>query len=102
MQSRCFTDQTHRYTRISKAAAKARFLAGKPVYFCPVKLRPGGPYFFGAEIDPKAYLEAEKGCPFDNAVVDYQHYNCGLNEVGYYAAYYIRETLLFPQKVNQC
>lgn len=32
------------FTRVSKAAAKKRYDAGLPVYLCPVKMRPGGPW----------------------------------------------------------
>ena len=80
------TDEHHKYTRISKRRARKLFNSGTPVYFCPCKMRPGGPAHFGALIDPAKHRE-----DFDKIDSDYGHYNSDSWEVGYYNSFYLQE-----------
>lgn len=72
------------YTRISKARARKDFDAGKPVYFCPVNLRPGKPYY------PEIGF-FDTGENFDKSVLAFEFYNCINSETGKYTAFYTRE-----------
>ncbi len=88
--------------RISKAQARKLFAADRPIYLCPHKMRPDGPFSCACLILGKSYLEnAEmyrndpqlwKGT-LEKTAWDLMYNNwCFYNatyETGYYAAYYV-------------
>lgn len=79
-------DGNVRHNRVSKAAARKMWDAGRPVVFCPVKLYPFGGF------RPSCMLQKSDERPdFDTAVQDFVWYNCQLNETGFYPAYYVAE-----------
>lgn len=43
------------FTRISKRAAEKRYNAGEVVILCPVKLRPGFPFFLKSRYNGKSF-----------------------------------------------
>lgn len=74
--------QVENYTRVSKRKARKIFESGATIYFCPVNLRPGYPYY--PEI-----LFYNTGENFDYSVSSFEMYNCINYETGKYAAFYI-------------
>jgi hypothetical protein len=90
------------FTKITKAAAKKRFAANQPVYLCPCKMRPGGPFNSACLIFGKEYLEQAEGYRNNDILWkgnleatawnlmynNWAFYNTSY-ETGYYAAYYI-------------
>ena len=74
--------QVGNYTRVSKRKARKIFESGQPIYFCPVNLRPGNPYY--PEI-----LFYDTGENFDYSVASFEIYNCINTETGRYAAFYV-------------
>ncbi len=90
------SDGHNTFTRISKAQARKRFLAGKPVYIIAAKMRPGYPFSMGMLAHPAEYIERvetglDSGCPFDNMARNFTWYNCTY-ETGYYPAFYVEES----------
>ncbi len=73
------------FRRISKAAARKRFEAGKVVYLCPVNLRPDNLWNLPASIK-----YGRTGTDFDDIVDIMTVYNCGTAVLGRYLAYYER------------
>lgn len=74
------------YNRVSKAAARKAFNAGKPVILCPVKLYPFGAW------RPSCMIQGDQcSDTFERLLENFIWYNCQLNETGYYAAFYIAE-----------
>ena len=73
------------YVRISKAAARRAFNAGKLVIFCPVNMRLGGPWY------PETAADNSEWGSFAAAVGWAEHYSCTSAETGRYLAYYIAE-----------
>lgn len=80
---------TAHYKRISKAAARRRYDAGEPVYFCPVNLNPESPW--GLLYGPISTSE-----PFEKHVNAFEWYNCTSNETGRYTAFYVRREGVQP------
>lgn len=80
-------DGSTAFNRVSKAAARKAFNAGREVVFCPCKLAPFGPF------RPSVmFQKGQRGRDdFDGTVKDFQHYNCNMNETGYYASFYTIE-----------
>lgn len=87
------------FTRISKRAAEKRYNAGEVVILCPVKLRPGFPYF--PEIPVKREEISQIGGDGFNIVVPrsrdfetvanaFSFYNCSAG-AGKYPAFYVKE-----------
>ena len=74
------------YTRISKQAAKLAYYMNEKLAFCPVKMRPGWPYY--PEID--CNLETCGGATFERTLNSFEFYNCN-NEAGKYTAFYLVE-----------
>lgn len=70
------------YKRITKHAAKRRYEVGQPVFFCPVKLIPGGMWGNGCTITN------DELTTFEQALNSFEYYNC-TNETGNYTAFYI-------------
>lgn len=96
-----------RYRRISKAEAVKLFLKGDhPIFLCPCKFRPEGPFSMAAMIAGREYLEKAKGyekhkdSPVWKGTVEktawelmydnWKFYNATY-ETGYYAHYYVQE-----------
>ena len=73
------------FSRISKKAARAAFNNNLPVVFCPVNLRPGGPW----RPDVVICKNDDPGRTFDAALNAFEFYNCNLPETGKYTAFYI-------------
>jgi hypothetical protein len=84
-------DEHNSFVRISKQAARKRFMSGEPVYIIAHKMRPGYPFSMGMNAFPQEWLEraAEGDNAFDKMVRSFTWYNCGHYEVGYYPAFYI-------------
>ncbi|HEY6565143.1 MAG TPA: hypothetical protein VIY86_11635 [Pirellulaceae bacterium] len=90
------------FKRITKAAARKLFNAGKPIYLCPHKMRPGFPWNMAALIFSKGWLEKAtvyekhpdlwKGSveetAWDLMYNNWMFYNSNY-EMGYYPAYYV-------------
>jgi len=72
------------YKRISKRTAAKLYEIGQPVLFCPVKLRPGGPWDIGCIVTKK------EDRTFQQEVNAFEYYNCS-SATGYYTAFYIKE-----------
>jgi len=85
------TDRATRFDRITKAQARKRWETNQPIHFCPVKLRPGGPWASGITIFPEPYKEREY--TFEKTIIEFNWYNCQHNETGYYPAFYIETNL---------
>lgn len=85
------TDRATRYTRITKTEARKRWESNQPIHFCPVKLRPGYPWSPGCTIFPEKYKE--ENYTFEQAINNFNWYNCQHNETGYYPAFYIETNL---------
>lgn len=82
------------YTRISKRAARAAYIAGKTVILCPCNLRPFGPWH--PEIDINRDMHPDEITTDENAknyfnkvVMRHEIYNCTDTETGKYTAFYI-------------
>ncbi len=76
-----------RYTRISKPAARKIYDNGGAVYVCPVKCSPVNEFWqTGTIIDNPA---ADPDRAFDKVINAFEFYNCGYNELGRYAAFYV-------------
>ena len=73
--------------RISKATARKLYNQGIPVYACPCKLRPGGPW------SPEVMFPTDAGRTFDQLVNAATFYNC-TPETGKYLAFYVAEGVL--------
>jgi hypothetical protein len=73
-------------TRISKSRARKLWAQDKIIHFCPVKLRPGLPF----ASDIAYYPEEQKNNDFNKTVLNFEWYNCQMNETGYYTAFYLR------------
>lgn len=83
------TDQAHHYERVSKAYARKHYQQER-IAMCPVKLRPGFPFFPHMEMNQEPYTPVWDGDDrgtFDAQVRSFEHYNCAY-ETGYYAAFY--------------
>ena len=82
------------YTRISKSAARAAYIAGKTVILCPCNLRPFGPWHPETNINRARHTEyitdeiSVKNL-FNNLVNSFEYYNCSNTETGKYTAFYI-------------
>lgn len=97
-----------RYRRISKAEARKLFNQGNhPIFLCPCKFRPEGPFSMAAMVAGREYLEKARGyekhykdSPVWAGTVEatawglmynnWKHYNASY-ETGYYAHYYVQE-----------
>lgn len=83
----------NRYTingleRVTKARARHLFAANiTPIFACPCKLRPGGPW------SPEIMLPTDTGRTFDQLANAATFYNC-TPETGRYLAYYVAEGVL--------
>lgn len=81
------------YTRISKRAARAAYIAGKTVILCPCNLHPFGPWHPGIDVNYNNRDETEKETPapvyFDRLLMYFENYNCINTETGKYTAFYI-------------
>lgn len=75
---------TERYCRISKRAAKQRYLNNQPIYFLPCKLHPDNMF-----VSP--YLISRYGIPWETLIAQFAYYNCD-NERGRYISFYIDNT----------
>lgn len=77
--------ETHIYKRIDKRTARFFYRAGYTIYLVPCKIWPDdrGP------IRPCPINK--KDGPFDDRVNAFEYYNCNQNELGYYAAFYIKK-----------
>jgi hypothetical protein len=73
------------YKRITKQAARKLYEKGQPVLFCPVNLRPGGPWDIGCTI------VKEEGRTFEQVLNSFEYYNCNNSSTGYYTAFYVEE-----------
>lgn len=79
--------ETHIYKRIDKRKARSLYNAGYTIYLVPCKIWPNdrGPW-----IQPYPIYKKE-GESFDNHVNAFEYYNCNHNELGYYAAFYVKK-----------
>ena len=79
--------ETHVYKKIDKKKARSLYNAGYTIYLVPCKVRPDdqGPWIRPYSISKK------EGESFDDHVNAYEYYNCNFNELGYYAAFYIKK-----------
>ena len=75
------------YKRISKQAARKRFVGGLVTYAYPSNIRPGNMWISACRIDPAIMT----GRTFDQFVNEYEYYNCNSSESGRYTAFYMRE-----------
>lgn len=72
------------YKRISKRTAAKLYEMGQPIFFCPVKLIPGGMWNIGCIVTKK------EGRTFQQELNAFEYYNCS-SETGNYTAFYIKE-----------
>jgi hypothetical protein len=70
------------YKRISKALAEKLFNDGRSIYIIARKMRPGGPFHMGMNIDNK------NDETFASVINNFIYYNCSY-ETGYYPAFYL-------------
>jgi len=75
--------------KVNKPTARKMYNAGKEVYICPCKVNPRNNWGIGH------FFQKEEGDGFeqnfDRLVSHYEYYNCQYNELGKYAAYYVKE-----------
>jgi len=76
--------KANKYKRISKGEARRLYNEGIAVYILPCKVYPDDnhPWIKPFKMDFRT---------FDEFVNEYEYYNCNIAEIGYYAAYYIKE-----------
>ena len=72
------------YRRIRKDDARRLYDGGVTVYLLPCKVYPDDNH-------PWIKPYRMEGRPFEKTVNEFEFYNCNIAELGYYAAYYIRE-----------
>lgn len=74
----------NKYTRIRKDEARRLYSDGETVYILPCKVYPDDnhPWIKPFKMDFRT---------FDEFVNEYEYYNCNIAELGYYAAFYIKE-----------
>lgn len=83
------------YARISKAAARKAYIAGRDIIVCAVNMNPFHPWWnMGAVLNRKnreEFVRDETGVinDFNNLVNSYEFYNCINSETGKYAAFYM-------------
>jgi len=79
--------ETHIYKRVDKRTARFLYNAGYTIYLVPCKVWPNdrAPW-----IQPYPIYKKEDTL-FDNQVNAFEYYNCNHNELGYYAAFYIKK-----------
>ena len=83
----------NRYTvngleRVSKAQARRLFAANvTPIFACPCKLRPGGPW------SPEVMLPTDAGATFGQLANAATYYKC-TPDTGRYLAFYVAEGVL--------
>lgn len=86
------------WTRVSKAKARKLYNDGITIRLCPVKINPCNEYYpmsFDMNKGDKFDVEPfEWELKFDSRVNRFEWYNCGLNEVGKYSAFYVRKEVL--------
>ena len=72
------------YRRIRKDEARRLHDDGATIYLLPCKVYPDDnhPWITPYKMDDR---------PFEKVVNEFEYYNCNIAELGYYAAYYIRE-----------
>lgn len=87
------------YKRIQKNKARRLYNDGVTVYLLPCKVYPDDdhPWIKPFELNKKriddhynGYDELKKLYTFDSRINNFEYYNCNA-ELGYYAAYYIKE-----------
>lgn len=87
------------FTRISKRAAEKRYNAGEVVILCPVKLRPGFPFFPEIPVQREEFsplggdgfnIVVPRSRDFETVVNAFCFYNCSAG-AGKYPAFYVRE-----------
>lgn len=96
MQAYDITDQhNNRFVRISKRAAFLRWITGKRIVLCPVKLHPGYPWSPHMPMPDLAHelarYTADEKTPaqlWTDRVNNFSYYNCS-HETGYYPAFYV-------------
>ena len=74
----------NKYKRIRKDEARRLYSDGETVYILPCKVYPDDnhPWIRPYKMDIR---------PFDEFVNEYEYYVCNTAELGFYAAYYIKE-----------
>lgn len=77
----------HGYTfvRINKTKAKRLYRTGKPIAVTPCKIDPFNLWCPAFITQPNRCNEET----FDRFINEFEYYNCGLPESGYYAAFYV-------------
>ena len=80
--------ETHTYKRIDKRTARSLYNAGHTIYLVPCKIWPDDEKPWWMQPYPINKKEDES---FDNHRNAYEYYNCNLNELGYYAAFYVKK-----------
>lgn len=70
------------WVRVTKNTARKLYNAGMEVCFCPCKMHPFGFWNCGVVV--------HSGFDFTKLVNGYEFYNCNLNEVGKYTAFYVK------------
>ena len=94
-----FTRNGHRFTRIAKPAAAKAWTEGKTIAFCPAKLSPvflDGVFrieLSQPELRARHPYASESELSFEYTRRNFEWYNCGSHETGYYAAYYLVEPI---------
>lgn len=73
------------FERVSKARARRLYDAGIPVYLCPAKLRPGGPWNPETQI-----LKPRTRAAFSDVTNAATFYTCGPG-TGRYLSFYVRQ-----------
>ena len=73
--------------RITIREAKQRFYNGQPIYLCPCKMRPGGPWNMAALV---VWSEADRNSlmAWPRMLANWKFYNASY-ETGYYPHYYV-------------
>lgn len=83
------------WKRVSKTTARKLYDEGKTIRLCPVKCHPCNEYYpmsFDMSInDTWAVEPLEWEKTFDARTNQFEYYNCQYNELGKYAAFYVKE-----------
>ena len=78
--------------RVSKAKARRLWGNGSTISLCPCNLRPDGAWRPNVDFFP----EEQRELAFDQAVREFDWFNCQSRETGYYAAFYVRNPEVTP------
>lgn len=96
MRKYSFTDRNGKtWERVTKKQARAAYNNGLTVVFCPVNMRPWGPWGNGVTVNISNDTDIDitdrftRENSFERVLNSFEYYNCNDNETGLYTAFYL-------------